>query len=316
MVRYSILTVFILAIGCYAQVTVTNSGFATTPGLAYPAVPVSPPILYAPIVHLGPSPTQAVQATAAPGGIGIEPLTIPGETVEYQSQPTSNANNGQANPNLFKFGAAQFRSYSDFPGTGLDLDGNGKSLAEIAREQRQRETTVNVRVFTNSNIDQLNQAGNSVSTPSARSNYTSDNWSPNNGVITPENSELAQNAVGAPAQENQQMPTGNRSPFAPKSHSQSYSPAGIAAPPNQPQAEVRPFAKREGVEIARNNPRNAPLAQSQQALSSGQNTPVQKNQPQAKLLPGTASRLPLVGIAGLFSVSLGIFVRYQRSKAK
>jgi hypothetical protein len=33
-------------------------------------------------------------------------------------------------------------------------------------------------------------------------------------------------------------------------------------------------------------------------------------------LPSTASRLPLIGVAGLFSVTMGIFVRYQRAKAR
>jgi hypothetical protein len=323
MARLTLLTVLLvaLAIGSFGQVVVTNSGFATTPGPAIPATPASPPILYTPIVQLGQGPTQPLQATADTNGI-IPTAVLPenGEEGVVQNpapvvlQVVPVIKDAQPARNAFNFGVAQFDSSSGFGDIGEDI--NGKTLGDIAREQRQHPGGTNARVYSNSDVEKLNQVGGTVNTPSAEASKTNDNWSPNNGVITVESSPPAQNSVGAPAQPNQ-TPTGTHSPFAPKP--QSNRPAGIEMTPNQPQSrpqsEVRPLARPEGVEIAQNNPQNAPLAQSQSNNPSNQNPPAQ-NQPQAPQLPRTASKLPLVGLAGLFSVSMGIFVRYQRSKAK
>jgi hypothetical protein len=324
MARLALLPVLLvaLAICSFGQVVVTNSGFATTPGPAIPATPASPPILYTPIVQLGQGPTQPLQATADTNGV------IPTAVLQQNGEEDLVQNPAPAPVVLqvvpviketppariaLNLGVAQFDSSSDFSGIGENI--SGKTLGDVAREQRQHPGGTNARVYSNSDVEKLNQVGGTVNTPSAQANKTNDNWAPNNGIITPESSQPAQNSVGAPARQNQ-TPTGTRSPFAPKP--QGNSPAGIELTPNQPQnrpqSEVRPFAKREGVEIAQNNPQNAPLAQSQNNPAN-QNAPAQ-SQPQASQLPRTASRLPLVGVAGLFSVSMGIFVRYQRSRAK
>jgi len=313
MARFTLLAVLLLAISSFAQVTVTNTGFATTSGPAYPAVPVSPPILYTPIVQLGQAPTQPVQATAAANGLGLESLAVPVSPVQNQAVNTSSQ---QANPTFFNFGVAQFGASSG----NAELE-SGKSLGEIAREQRQHPNGTNARVYTNSDIDQLNQTGNMVNTPSAQAN-NNDNWSPNNGIISPEPPQS--NAVGAQSQQNEQTPTGVHSPFAPRG--EANSPAGIEMTPSQPQsrpqAQVRPFSKRSGTtEIAQNNGQEQPLAQTQSPSAGNegqaQSAPASsQGQSQTARLPRTASRLPLVGIAGLFSVSMGLFVRYQRAKAR
>jgi hypothetical protein len=277
--------------------------------------------LYTPIVQLGQGPTQPLQADATTNGVSpVIPALVPEQNLEEvvaQNPPpvvlqVVPATATRASRKAFDFGVAQFDASSGLGGVGEDM--NGKTLADIAREQRQHPSGTDVRVYSNNDIEKLNQVGGTVSTPSARANNASDNWSPNNGVITPEPSQPPQNAVGAPAQQNQ-MPTGNQSPFAPKPRSNNPTGTTPNQPQSHPQSEARPFARREGVEIAQNNPQNAPLAQSQADNSSKQNTPAE-TQPQAKQLPHTASRLPIVGLAGLFSVSMGIFVRYQRSKAK
>ncbi len=317
MARFTILTVFALAACSFAQVTVTNSNFATTPGPAVPATPVSPPIMYTPIIQLGQAPTQPMQAVATQNGL------IAIETQQPQQQTQQNATLAPAtSPTPFNFGVAQFDVPAATGGVGQDI--NGKSLGEIAREQRQHPIGTNARVYTNNDIDQLNQTGNTVSNPSAHTN--ADNWSPNNGVINPNGptTETQPNAVGAPPQQNQ-SPTGIHSPFAPKPQSQSYSPAGIDMTPTQPQArpqaDVHPLRQRENVELAQNNPPAPPQtqaapAQNQPPQSQGSERQPSESQAQASQLPRTASRLPLVGVAGLFSVSMGIFVRYQRAKAR
>ena len=304
-----LLTVLFLAIGSFAQVVVTNSGIATQSGPAFPATPVSPPIVYTPIIQLGQAPTQPSHPTAP-----AELLPAGGPQVSDDDTASTGVTVGRNTP--FNFGVAQFDSGMGSGSVGEDI--NGKSLGELAREQRQHPVGTNARVYSNSDIDKLNQVGNAVSA-SAQANNTNDNWSPNNGIITPENSQPAANSVAAPAESNPSVPTGNHNPFAPKPRSQTTSPTGIDMTPSQPQtrtpqSEVRPFSKRAGPEMAQNNAESGPLAQ-EDRLSNAASAPAQ-NQQQTSQLPRTASRLPLVGVAGLFSVSLGIFVRYQRAKAR
>ncbi len=311
MARFTILTVFALAACSFAQVAVTNSGFATSSGPAVPATPVSPPIMYTPIIQLGQGPTQPATAVATPGGLAT--VEVPPQQQTGQPNPTLAP---ASSPTPFNFGVAQFGTPAALGGVGQDI--NGQSLADIAREQRQHPAGTNARVYTNNDINQLNQTGNSVNNPSAQAN-TPDNWSPENGVINPNGtpSETQPNAVGAPAQQNQ-SPTGVRSPFGPKPQSENYGPAGIDNTPAEPQAEARPFAQRERTQIAQNNPPAPPQDQASQSTSQTDATQSQpaQNKTQASQLPRTASKLPLVGVAGLFSVSMGIFVRYQRAKAR
>jgi len=303
MARFTILTVLALAACSFAQVAVTNSGFATTPGPAVPGTPVSPPIMYTPIIQLGQGPTQPATAVATPGGLTTAEIPAQPQTQTATLAPPTS-------PTPFNFGVAQFDTSSATGGVGQEI--NGKSLADIAREQRQHPAGTNARVYTNNDINQLNQTGNTVTNPSAQA-HNADNWSPNNGVIDPNGTpmEAQPNAVGAPAQQNQnQMPTGNQSsPFAPKSQSQNYSPAGIDT---TQQADVHPLRQRGNTEMAQNTPPDAPQ---DQADANSQTQPPQ-DQAQGSQLPRTASKLPLLGVAGLFSVSMGIFVRYQRAKAR
>jgi hypothetical protein len=66
------------------------------------------------------------------------------------------------------------------------------------------------------------------------------------------------------------------------------------------------------VEMAQNNSANAGIPQSSdQTGNSGSNAAAAP-----ATLPKTASRLPLLGVLGLFSISMGLFVRYQREKTK
>lgn len=300
MARYTLFAAFLFAIAAFAQVTVTSSGFATTPGTAYPAIPASPPILYTPVVHLGEASTQTIQATPANNGVGFMPIMV--APVEGAGQVPLNEGETQPNPNVFNFGAAQFESVPENTG----LNSSGKSLAELAREHRSGPSGSNVRVYTNSDIDQLNAVGNSVNTPSAQRNYGADNWSPNNGIINP-NGPPAQGVISAPEEQNHQPATGVQGPFAPKPQTGQPPSATPNQPQVRPQAAVRPLLQRETepVEIAQNQTPPSPTVPEDKAQ--------EKNSGQ---LPRTASKLPLVGVAGLFSISMGIFVRYQRSRAK
>src|SRR3954470_3455621 len=149
MARLTIFTVFALAISSFGQVTVTNSGVATTPGPAILATPVSPPIMFTPIVQLGQAPTQPMQATAP-----ADMLPPVGAQQDQQTASLGAATGSRNTP--FNFGVAQFDTASGTGSVGQDI--NGKSLGDLARERR-RPNATNARMYTNSDIDQLNQVG-------------------------------------------------------------------------------------------------------------------------------------------------------------
>ncbi len=275
MARLAVLTVFALAISCFAQVTVTNGGYATSSGPMYPAAPSSPPILYTPIVQLGQGQTQPIQTNAGTNSI-FTPAdeNIPEAPLSLQVAPT--VSNAKPKDNPFNFGAAQFETSAGVGSVGQDI--NGKSLADVAREQRQHRAT-SARSISNTDIEKLSQGG---SKPAINPN---DRWLPNNGVINPAGPE---NPSAVPDQQNQANPS--------------------KAPTTGPKAELDGGG--EPILMAQNDPAHEPLAQ--QGQSSGSNTE-STNQ---ERLPQTASKLPMVGLAGLFSVSMGIFVRYQRAKSR
>jgi hypothetical protein len=263
-----ILVVLAVVTSSPAQVTVTNQGFATTPGPAVPATPVSPPILYAPVVRLDQGPTQPMEASASSTG---------GESQSVAVQPVQQ---GAAHPQPFNFGVAQFDTLAMQGGVGQPVD--GKSLGDFAREQRQRSNVHNARTYTNTDIQNLRQPASTTEDQGAGSKGAG-NWVPNNGVIDPNGVPAetpASNSVAAPTQN--QSPAENSTPFGPKSPSMTPKP--------------KPRAYLEGTNEVH-------LARLRQAGTEEQ-------------LPQTASKLPLIGVLGFFSVSMGIFVRYQRAKTK
>jgi hypothetical protein len=200
---------FALAICSPAQVTVTNQGFATTSGPAVPATPVSPPILYAPVVRLEGGPTQPIEAV--PG---------PPETEAQSSQPQAQQ------PQAFNFGVAQFDTPILQGGVGQPI--NGMSLGEFARQQRQKQSASGVKTYTNSDIQGLRQP---ASVNDSTQGGKTDNWVPNNGVIDPNGvspQPSTDNTVGAPAGRQPQRP--NSTPFGPKSPS--------VTPRLKPKAEI------------------------------------------------------------------------------
>jgi hypothetical protein len=186
-----------------------------------------------------------------------------------------------------------------------DQDLGDKSLAEAAHEIKAKDQAMNAKMYTNADIDKLNQSAgvnNGVSV-----NAQNDNWPSNNGVISPE----PQGAIASPAQS--QSTTGT-SPFAPQVAPNSNQPsAQPEAPPqafNGPGFNSKPSAGTP-YEMAQNNPSNAGIPQSEPGRAETSNT----NNAAPATLPKTASRLPLLGVLGFFSISMGLFVRYQREKS-
>lgn len=233
------------------------------------------------------TPGVAVPAPPASQPVLFAPLVHLGEgtaDVSYSTQQAAQPANAQAGETQpFNFGVAQYESNASGGGVGQDI--NGKSLAEIAQEMKGRSNgTINARTFTNNDVDTMNRSGVN-SNPSGN-----ESWPGNNGVITPESEQP--NAIAAPA-------PGPRSPFAP--------PENVSQEQLESAQAASQAVSPAGVEIAQNE--QAP-ASAQEAA----NPPGTYSYPRANRLPQTATRLPLLGVLGLFTICAGIFVRYQRAR--
>lgn len=313
MLRSTLLTLTLalaLGIAAGAQVVV-NGGYATT----YP-VAVSPqmtntvttndipsvPAINPPVAHVGPdAEVQGQTAAAQQAPVGTQPAVVQiqnPQPVMVEVAPSTTA----AGQPVIGLGAAAI-DVNPFLAGGQET--SDQSLGEIAREWKQKDQAINAKTYTNADVEKLNQtaSGNGTTT-----NAQNDNWPTNNGVITPQPNN-GQGAIAAPAQN--QSTTGNN-PFAPRT--QNNAPAAGTdnngnQPENPPQANAKPTAERP-YEMAQNNPGNAGIPQqAEESNSSTENTSSQNG-----TLPKTATRLPLLGVLGFFSISMGLFVRYQRAK--
>ena len=288
----------ILGLGAFAQAQVVNSGgyVTTAPSMSVVGVAQnssvvnaqgapSVPAISTPVAHVGPQAGAASQPGQATNGLDI--------VATEGAQQNTNSATSQA----FNFGAA---TLSSNPYVSGGVGASEESLAEAARQAKQKEQNVNARVYTNADIDRINQATgvNAVATDAANS------YPANNGVITPPSNN--QNSIAVPAQNQSttgtvQTAPGPQNPAA-QPPVQPAPNAPAAAQPFPPQANAKPSANTST--MASNHP-PAPL---NQANDSQQGAGTQQ-------LPKTASRLPLIGVLGFFSISMGIFVRYQRAKS-
>lgn len=291
MYRFTFLTctlAFALAIGASAQVAVVNGGYATTAPapanventatqLGIPSVPA----INTPFAHVGPEapPQNAVDQSQA-----VPPVTAPATTTEVVP-----VNLGVS-------------STSENPFLSNRNDGTGRPLGDIAREMKQQAQTANAKTFTNADIQKLDQqsSGGISGATTTNANATNTEWPANNGVITPPPADNGQGAIAAPPSQTPST-TGN-GPFSPGGNNSESA--------NPPQANVKPSAERP-YEMAQNNPSNAGIPQDNDAANS---TPSSSSANNNAKLPKTASRLPLLGVLGFFSISMGLFVRYQRAK--
>jgi hypothetical protein len=298
-----LLALLTLTSSSFAQVTVQSNGIATAAGPGIQGAPASPPTLYAPIVRLGQGQTQPIDSNALnPQVLSIDSLQPQTRQQGDTAAPATNNASTQA----FNFGVARF-DLNPFQSSGMN---SGESLGEIARELRQHEKNLNAKSFTNADIQRLDQQ---TSGGIAGATAANNNWPANNGVITPQ-SNTGQGAVAAPAQ-GQPAPVPN-GPFGPRPEN-SNPDSAQPSPADPPQAEAKPSAEHP-YEMAQNNPANAGLPAQDQGNSSDSSQPQSSsnNANTSGALPKTASKLPLFGVLGLFSVSMGLFVRYQRAKAR
>jgi hypothetical protein len=293
MSRFSLFFAFLtLALASCAQVMVQSNGTAAAAGTGIQGAPVSPPTLFAPIIRLDQGQTEPIDASALnPRVLAIDSLQQQQQESQGQSGNGAAVATSRVRPQPFNFGVARY-DLNQFAGPSAD---NGQSLGDLARQLKQRQQNVNAKSFTNADIQRIDQqtTGGVAGATAAGNN----NWPDNNGVITPGGSN-APGSVGAPVQ-NQNQGQSPKSPFAPRSqNAEPANPSGAASD--------RPY------ETAPNNSANAGIPQPQAQSSAAANS---NSGSDNSSLPGTATRLPLIGVLGFFSVSMGLFVRYQRAKA-
>jgi hypothetical protein len=286
-----------LAFGASAQVVV-NGGTATTYPVGVPAplantvtqngIP-SVPAINTPTAHVGPTAEQAPAEGQANAGSPGVPMVSTGQAEAQATAAQSTTTVPQSN--VVSLGVA---TYSVNPFIAGSAQNNNVPLGTLAREYKQKDQNANARVYTNADIDKLQ--GNTYGGAAANANARNDNWPANNGVIT-------QPAVAAPAQNQSTTGIAPNGSFSPV-------PQNGETPTPQPQSlNQKPSADRP-VEMAQNNPANAGIPQNSE---SNTNADAQPTNTQGAL-PKTATRLPLLAVLGFFSVTVGMFVRHQRSK--
>lgn len=301
----------------FAQATVTPSGQATQQGAAVPMAPISPPLVATPLMHLGVAPTQNVGTSTAavtstnpsatpapPSAVPIRPEIDFGPQNVYvgPTNPTADNTNSSANTsgNATTTGRQVFdRGVHSGEVAALDDGTHGRSLGDIARENRQRAQSAQARTFTNADLDRMANAGGVSGTATSMNNATSA-YPADNGVINP-NGVAANAANGnAPAgvatpsnvpaateQQNAQPAT----PFTPK--------AGTAQPQQKPSAAAPPQQMSQA---------NTPANPADQNAAASSSTTDQNNGEQ-KTLPKSGSFLPLMAVVGLGATAAGLLSR-------
>ena len=276
------------------------AGPSTNTGTAVIIAPPSAPLLVTPEVHLTTVVPQVGASNATPGntaGAANSTAAIPAPprvidtvpqfagtastvTMTLPPQETSGTNNTR----LFDRGVGSGTSLGTSDTIG------GKSLGEQARENRQRETGANARVYTNQDIDRINQqSGTQVG-----------------GVAGA--AVGAGNASGAQPQ----TPSGNLPVVAEPSTNPASNP-GVSQPvpsssaprdqseaiPSSPLGQM-PAAERQPTQMAQANPPANPAEQNAQAANE---------QRGGRQLPSAASILPIVALVGILAAGAGLLAR-------
>lgn len=163
-------------------------------------------------------------------------------------------------------------------------DTGGRSLGEIARENRQREAGANAHVYTNQDIQRINQQpqtqiGGMTGAAVGAGNATQAQPSSNMPMVS--------------------QPTIANPPANPPGVSQPVPPSNTP-PPDQSQANPPSPMASETREMAQANPPANPAAQDQQTPSPS----AERNQ-----LPRSGSILPLMALVGVLAAGAGLLAK-------
>jgi hypothetical protein len=246
-------------------------------------------------MHLGNAPTTSGTSTAAitstspaaepPSGVPIRPEIDFGPQVVYVGPPTPNVENNNANSaNAGSGNGRQMVNLGVHSDSAMLADDgtHGRSLGDIARDNRQRMQGANARSFTNADVQRMAGAGgvSGIATNPANNAYPPDNGIINSNGIATQNGVASSTNV-PPANEQNAQPA---SPFTAKPANEK--PSAATNPPEMAQAQT---------------PAN-PADQNAAPSTTEQRT-----------LPKSASPLPLLALAGLTATIAGLLARKARA---
>ena len=288
--------------------TVPNStGVVTNGGYVYNGAPASPPLLVAPIVHLGAT-TPGVGATdATPGNaVGATSYNGPATTppppetlVPEVSLPAGSALAPQPpiaiGPAVLDRGISSMNSAYDAQASQSLPE--GESLAQYAARFRTQRQSQSAHVYTNTDVDRLNQQTGGLSGSAVSAGNPA-------GAPPPRTSPM-QPAVSQPAGQAQPgiaMPTAPATPPQPQQTPIPHAQAGMGSNSGQ-----------QPTEMAQATPPAAPgtAAQGGAASSNASAGAADQNNQQndGRTLPRSASPLPLMAVLGFFAAGAGMFLR-------
>ena len=279
-----------------------TNGVSTSGGYVYSSAPASPPLLVTPIVHLG-SVTPGAGATASAGGnpvgassfsnsLSSPPVTIVPE-ISYPGEAMNSATTAEGRviaigPPVADLGpgAGANSAYA-----GQHALPQGESLAEYAAKFRSRNQNQSAHVYTNADVDRINQQTGGVT-------GTAVNAGNNPGTATPAgNSSMP--AVGQPAGQTPTMP-GITAP----AQRQNPQPPSPFTP--HPQAQLDANPTQQPSEMAQATP-PAPTGSTAAAAENSETS--QSSGEKQRSLPRSASPLPLMAVMGFLAATAGMFLR-------
>jgi hypothetical protein len=279
-----------------AQAVVTPYGQATQYGAAVPIAPYSPPLVTTPLMHLGNARTTPGTSTAAitsttsppepPSAVPIRPEIDYGPQIVYVGPPNANVENNNATAPTagYSVNGRQMVDLGVHSDTAMMADDgtHGRSLGDIARNNRQRMQGANARNFTNADVQRMAGAGgvSGIATSPANNAYPADN-----GVIN-SNGVATQSGVASPTN-------------APAANDQNAQPATPVV--TQPAPSEKPSAGTPPPNMAQAQTPANPADQNAAPANTEQRT-----------LPKSASPLPLLGLLGFTAAGAGLVVRKFR----
>jgi len=277
-----IITLTLISTLAVAQAVVTPSGQATMGGVAVPVAPLnSPPQVTAPLIHLGNAATVPAGSPANPNA--EPPSAVPirteidlGPETIYLGQPNVAANSANVVNTAAPAAGHVDLGVNSNAAVSVSDGTNGRSLGDIARENRQRMQGANARTFTNADVQRMAGAGgvSGIATNPANNAYPPDNGviNSNGAVAVPANTATEQNVPQA----------------TPPATEQNQKPSAATPPPQMAQAQT---------------PANP-------ADQNGQANAQENNQ---RTLPKSGSPLPLLAVLGVVAGGAGLVVRKLRT---
>ncbi len=296
-----------------------QNGLSTNTGTAVIIAPPSAPLVVTPEVHLttvvpSPGATNATPGNVAGAANSTAAMPVPprlqttvpqysmsGASVTQTAPPPENTTTSTGatgvtalptttagtpvlvlnNRRYFDLGVGTPTAVGAFGNTG------GKSLGEIAREMRQREATANAHVYTNQDIQRINQQPGVVIGGMSGAAVGA-------GTATQPGASSNMPAVSQPTTNQPQTP-------------------GVSqpVPPNQnpPQSQAIPptsLDQTRSTQMAQNNMPPNPAAQNEpRAPAPSTGTP----QASGRRLPSSASILPLMAVVGVLAAGAGLLAR-------